>query len=828
MNRAEKRRQQKLAEKAAKKGGGVPVSQEHAQALNLAVGHHQAGRLQEAEAIYRQILQADPKQPNALNLLGMLAHQVGQTDVAVELLTQAVSTMPGFAEAHNNLGNALKDLGELSRAAESYRKAISITPAFSEAQYNLGVVCKDAGELEGAVACYDKAIAINPNYVKAHYNRGVALYDLGQLNDAAFSYQNALKINPDYAEAHSNLGNVFRDLGQLDESVHHCRKAVEIMPEFAEAHVNLGLALQRQGNNEDAITCYKGVISIHPDFTVAYSNLGTAYIEIGQFDKAVAQFNKAIELNPEYTEAYVNLGLALNGAGKMNEAIKNYQIALGIDPRFSEAFNNIWFALRPKCREILAGVEKTKNIEQIIDSLSTPPEPEIIRFRYKSLLGEDTQKAWEGISRNLPNIENETVVNSGKNSRPGNTEKNESPDRKITALLQFGRSGTGYLHSLLDDHPEISTLPGVYLSGFFGRGVWENIIRGGYQNIPELFSRLYKVLFDARCPDEVPPPFIGDSYATNSIGLAEGFVKMGVNQDTPLTLNREQFLKNLTSILNGQKSINCGQFFEAVHDAFETTRGRNHGEGKNIFYHLHSIDPYSLSNFLKSFSNAQLLMIIRKPVQSCESWALKAVDVDEQNGYTIYSKIVNRIISMLTDLNCPAFHLHDFAAVRLEDIKSKPEETMRRLCLYLGIKDTPSLYQSTMQGLKWWGDPSSNLYGRTHDTDSWDDDPTRMKAGTLFNTSDQFILETLFYPLSAQFGYVEEDQSKFDNDLAKIRPLLEKPLNFEIELARKFPQGYPNLETTEAFKSFHAVLIGTWRILDEHQTYPYMLKALPE
>ena len=182
---------------------------------------------------------------------------------------------------------------------------------------------------------------------------------------------------------------------------------------------------------------------------------------------------------------------------------------------------------------------------------------------------------------------------------------------------------------------------------------------------------------------------------------------------------------------------------------------------------------------------------------------------------------------MLVNLNCPAFLTQDCAAVRLEDLKTKPRETMRRLCIYLNIEHEATLYQSTMQGMKWWGDPSSNLFGRTHDTDSWKDDPIRAEIGTFFSATDQYILGTLFYPLSTQFDYVQQNNPKFRDDLAKIRPLLDKPLNFEKTLAEKFLPGYPELEMTSAFKSLHALLIGRWSILEKYGTYPNMPKPLP-
>ncbi len=141
MNGAEGGASGKKAEKAAKNAKSVrsaspspgqqvlTIEQQvrtFKQAIDLAVQHHAADRLPQAESIYQQILQADPSQPIALHLLGVIAHQAGKHDIAVDLITSALATKPDYAEAHYNLGGVLQVLGKLDKAVASYRKALAI------------------------------------------------------------------------------------------------------------------------------------------------------------------------------------------------------------------------------------------------------------------------------------------------------------------------------------------------------------------------------------------------------------------------------------------------------------------------------------------------------------------------------------------------------------------------------------------------------------------------------------------------------------------------------------------------------------------------------
>ena len=235
MNRAEKRRQKKLAEKVAKtlrpaqENFLVLTEQKQAltiqQALDLGIKHQKAGDLLKAENIYQQILQAEPNQPVALHSLGMIAHHVGKCDIAVDLIKKALVVKPQYAEAYCNLGLIYQDFGKTDEAIFSYRKAIEINPDIAGIHYNLGNVLQEVGALDEAVDSYRTTISINSEIINAHVNLGNAFNSLGKLDEAVDSYQKALAINPNH-NSRFNLGRVLlRVQGKYKEGLKQMRKS---------------------------------------------------------------------------------------------------------------------------------------------------------------------------------------------------------------------------------------------------------------------------------------------------------------------------------------------------------------------------------------------------------------------------------------------------------------------------------------------------------------------------------------------------------------------------------------------------------------------------
>jgi predicted O-linked N-acetylglucosamine transferase (SPINDLY family) len=315
------------------------------QQLQCGLSHHQAGRLAEAQKVYRQILAQQPEHAEALHLLGVLARQSGHSDAAVRLIRQAIRLKPDHAAAHGNLGNALKDLGQLDEAVVCYRQAIRLMPDHADAHCNLGNALKDLGQLDEAIASYRHAIRLKPDFAEAQNNLGSALKGMGRFEEAVAAYRHAIRLKPDLPEAHNNLGNALQGKGQLKEAIVSYRRAIGLKPDYTDAHYNLGIALKGIGQMEEAVTSLRQAIRLKPDFADAHYNLGNALRGPGQLDAAVTAYRHAIRIAPDYAKAHSNLGNVLKDKGQLDEAIACFRQAVRAQPDLAKAHSNLVLAL---------------------------------------------------------------------------------------------------------------------------------------------------------------------------------------------------------------------------------------------------------------------------------------------------------------------------------------------------------------------------------------------------------------------------------------------------------------------------------------------------
>jgi protein O-GlcNAc transferase len=300
--------------------------------INRALALHQSGRLKEAEALYRQILQANPEQPDALHLLGVLAFQNGRSDAALPLIQQALTLRPCWAEAYNNLGLALQGEDRTEEAAIAYRQALELNPKLGDAHTNLGLLLLEQHRAGEALGAFERAVALSPDSAQAYYNLGNAQAGLGRFDEAIVAYQRAVNLEPDYAAAYNNLGLAFHEQKRYDEAQAALERSLAIAPDDPVAHKNLATVLAQQSRFAEAVNRCRQALALKPDYADAYHNLGIALLGIKQTAEAVKALRQAIALQGESAETYRILAKALVTEGDHVEAIAAYRQALALRP----------------------------------------------------------------------------------------------------------------------------------------------------------------------------------------------------------------------------------------------------------------------------------------------------------------------------------------------------------------------------------------------------------------------------------------------------------------------------------------------------------------
>ncbi len=313
------------------------------QSFQLAVQLHKNGQFDQAELIYRRILDDQPDHADALHLLGVIAHQRGQSERAIQLIRRAIAVQPQAAVFYSNLAEAYRVAGDLAGAVAHSQKAIGLQPNNADAHNHLGLSLQGQGKLTEAVACYREAVRLRPDFALAYNNLGSGLRELGQTEAALAAFQEAVRLGPNLALTHSNLGQLLLETNQPEPALSHCREAVRLQPDFAEGLGNLGNVLRAQGKLGEAKECYLRALKLRPNVAMMRSNLGQALQEEGNLDEAIACYRQALQLQPQSARTECFLASALLEKELEKEALQHYQHVLHYQPTFPEAHNGLGY-----------------------------------------------------------------------------------------------------------------------------------------------------------------------------------------------------------------------------------------------------------------------------------------------------------------------------------------------------------------------------------------------------------------------------------------------------------------------------------------------------
>lgn len=312
------------------------------QAYKIGIENFRAGRRAEAESIFRQILNQQPRHADSMQMLGLLLHQRGEVVGAISLLRGAAELNPTSAGYHANLGLMLASAQQWPAAIESYRRALAIQPSLAEVHNNLGNALRSMGHGTEAISAFESAVAINPDLYGARLNLASALAAQGEYERAISVYQSALAIRPDDAVTRSQLGSVLHSAGRINQAIAELQRAVEQQPKLDAALNNLGVALKDSGEFERAIEAFRRALAISPNDGDYVANLGNVYLLKGDVDEAADLYRRALALRPNAAHAHNNLGNALKDLGQIDQAISSYRRAIECEHNWRMASNLLY------------------------------------------------------------------------------------------------------------------------------------------------------------------------------------------------------------------------------------------------------------------------------------------------------------------------------------------------------------------------------------------------------------------------------------------------------------------------------------------------------
>ena len=298
-----------------------------------------SGRLTEVALGYQQTLAANPRHPQALVGMSLVALASRQTESAVKMASAAVEVAPGMGTAWVALGQTLKAAGRVEEAERAYAQAIRLDGMNELARLGLGELKIGTGRIEEAILEFELALRRKPALVAAHLGLGNALAVLGRNQEAFERYEKALSLRPRLPEAEFAAGFVLGRLGRVKDAEIRYRRALVERPDFAAAWMNLGSLLREQGREVYAEAALLRAVELRPDLVAGWINLAILERERHRPAEAEVHLRKAFAMNPEQVETHIAWCQFRASEKDLAGAWGWLRWALARDPEQAEAVN---------------------------------------------------------------------------------------------------------------------------------------------------------------------------------------------------------------------------------------------------------------------------------------------------------------------------------------------------------------------------------------------------------------------------------------------------------------------------------------------------------
>jgi protein O-GlcNAc transferase len=341
------------------------VSKAIDQQLQSAFSLHQAGQLDKAASVYRQIIKSDPDNSYALQYLGVIEASLGHFDQAKSLMMRSVLINPSNIQFIENCATVLVQVGDYDSALQMCQKGLALNKANVPLLYVAAISKYKLRQLPESLEQFDKVLALAPNHIAAINERGSVLAEMKQYDSALASFEKALQLQPQYAEAWLNQGNALRALKQYDRALAAYDKAAALKPNLAAAWLGRGNVARFLKRYDEALASYGKALALVPNLSGAWLGRGNVFYGLKRYDDASTSYDRALALEPDLANAWLGRGNVLQAVRRYDQAIAAFDQALALVPDLGSAWlgrGNVFHGLKHDDQAI-ASYDKALELE---------------------------------------------------------------------------------------------------------------------------------------------------------------------------------------------------------------------------------------------------------------------------------------------------------------------------------------------------------------------------------------------------------------------------------------------------------------------------------
>lgn len=293
--------------------------------VQTALKLHQQGQLDQAEAIYRQIIAADSGNSDAIQLLGVICLQRGKTPQGEALIRQAISMRPDAVDYYRNLAEALITSRRWNDAIACLRQIVALRPEEHASLLRLGKLLAQQGQMGVAIEALAAAVALQPENYEYRATLSAAYSQANRPDLAAAEVRELTRLAPTDVRVWHNLGSILCNAGQVEEGLAALDQALKLNPGLASIHSNKAAGLRQAGRHAEAMAAIRRAVEIDPNCPGVQNNLGALLCDEGKYEETLAAWRLAVAHDPTSAGAHWNFARMLLRLGQFEEGWEEFE-----------------------------------------------------------------------------------------------------------------------------------------------------------------------------------------------------------------------------------------------------------------------------------------------------------------------------------------------------------------------------------------------------------------------------------------------------------------------------------------------------------------------